>query len=152
VSISRRTFAFVALALFVWAFCATLVAGYYYYSYSDLYVKTRVPAIQVNLGINYGNGTVQWFNETEARSGDTLLDVTKQVATANYTDYGYGSLVNSINDVNSTSSEAWIWWIWNQQFGWSQGPVASDKYVLGNNETVYWYYQDISAWPYSSPP
>jgi hypothetical protein len=104
------------------------------------------------LGINYGNGTVQWFNETEVRSGDTFLDVTKQVAIANYTDYGYGSLVNSINDVNSTSSEAWIWWIWNQQFGWSQGPVASDKYVLGNNETAYWYYQDISAWPYSSPP
>ena len=150
--VKTRTIIFAALALFVWAFCATLVAGYYYYSYNDLYVKTRTPAIHVNLGLNYSNGTVQWFNETEARSGDTLLDVTKQVATANYTDYGYGSLVNSINDMNSTSSKAWIWWIWNQKFGWTQGPVASDKYVLGNNETVYWYYQDISTWPYSTPP
>ena len=67
-SVKTRTIIFAALALFVWAFCATLVAGYYYYSYNDLYVKTRSPAIHVNLGLNYSNGTVQWFNETEARS------------------------------------------------------------------------------------
>jgi hypothetical protein len=24
--------------------------------------------------------------------------------------------------------------------------------VLGDNETILWYYQDITAWPYSSPP
>jgi hypothetical protein len=120
--------------------------------YTDLYEKTRRPVIYSNLGLNYGNGTVTWFNQTEARGGDTLLDITEQLATVNYTTSSSGAFTNSINNIDNTQTTFWIWWAWSDQFGWSQGPVASDKYVLGDNETILWYYQDITAWPYSSPP
>jgi len=152
VSVKRRTFTFVVLALLVWALVASLTSAYYFYLYSNLFQKTRKPIIHLNLGFNYGNGTVQWFNQTEARGGDTLLDITMQVAKVNHTIFSYGAFVNSINNVNNTASKAWIWWTWTQQFGWSQGPIASDRYALGDDETAYWYYQDVSAWPYSTPP
>jgi len=152
VSVKRRTFTFVVLALLVWALVASLIGAFYYYAYNDLYQKTRKPVIHVDLGLNYGNATVQWFNKTEARGGDTLLDVTMQKAEVNYTTSSYGAFVNSINSKINTASEAWIWWTWTKQFGWSQGPIASDKYVLGDNETAYWYYQDVTKWPYSTPP
>lgn len=150
----RRTFVFAALGLLVWAIMASLVSAYYYYSYNDLYQKTRVATIHANLGINYGNGTINWLNNTEARSGDTLLDVTLQVAEANYTTSTSGAFVTAIDNVNQPATKSWIWWSWTQQFGWYQGLVASDKYVLGDNETVYWYFEEVSAptWVPSPPP
>ncbi len=139
------------MGLLAWALVASLTATYYYNAYNDLSQKAHKKTIYVDIGINYGNGTVHWFNYTEARGGDTLLDVTVLVAEVNYTTSNFGAFVNSINNVNNTSTNAWIWWIHNQ-FGWSEGPVACDKYVLGDNETLCWYYEDISTWPYPTPP
>jgi len=151
VAVNKRTFTFTILGLLVWALISSLVAAYYYNAYNDLFQKAHKSIIYINLGINYGNSTVQWFNYTEARGGDTLLDATITIAEVNYTTSSFGALINSINNVNNTSPNAWIWWM-HSQFGWSEGPVACDKYVLGDNETLYWYYEDTSKWPYPTPP
>ena len=133
---------FVVMGLLVWALVASLICAYYYYSYNDLFQKTRKVAIQVNLGLNYGNGTLKWFNQTSTRSGDTLLDATLQVANVNYTTSAFGAFVTSIDNVNRPTTKSWIWLSWTQQLGWYQGPIACDKYVLGNDETVYWYFEE----------
>lgn len=149
----RRTFVFMALGLLVWAIMASLVSAYYYYSYNDLYTKTRKETILVNLGINYGNGTIQWHNQTEARSGDTLLDITLQVAEVYYETSAYGAFVKAINGVSQPTTKSWIWWTWTQQSGWESGPVGCDAYVLGDNEVVYWYFEEVSPPTYvPSPP
>jgi len=150
-SVNKRTFIFVALALLIWALMASLIGTYYYLTYTDLFQKTRKSNIEVNLGINYGNGTVHWFNNTEARSGDTMLDVTKQVAEVNYTSYPTGAFITAIDNVDQPATKAWIWFTWTTQFGWSLPSVASDRYVLGDNETTYWYFVDMSTWPPSPP-
>lgn len=140
-SIGKRTFFFVTLALLVWSVLASLIAGYYYYQYNDLFSKTHKPIIHVNLGINYGNGTTKWFNETKARAGDTFLDVTMLVATVNYTSTpGVGAWINSINNVANTLTKYWYWWLWTA-FGWAEGQAAADRYIVGDNETYYWYYE-----------
>lgn len=149
-SMKKRTFIFVTLALLIWASMASLIGTYYYLNYTDLFQKTRKSNIRVNLGFNYGNGTVQWFNQTEARSGDTVLDVTVKLTEANYTSGIYGAFINSINNVASTQTRAWIWWTWTQQFGWNEIFTSCDKYVLGDNETAYWYFQDVTKW--TDPP
>jgi hypothetical protein len=74
------------------------------------------------------------------------------VAEVNYTVYSSGSFVNSINNVNNAGFKAWIWWRLIQQFGWDQGKVACDKYLIGDNETAYWYYQDTSTFPNLQAP
>jgi hypothetical protein len=146
--VKRRTLLFVVLALLVWALVASLIGAYYYMSYSDLFQKTRKPVIHVNLGFNYANGTVQWFNQTEARGGDALIDVTMKLAEVNCTETNY---VTSINNVNNAGLKGWTWWTWIDQVGWDLKLFGSDKYVLGDNETITWYYADGSTWPPSPP-
>jgi hypothetical protein len=150
---TRRTFIFVALGLLAWALVASLASAYYYYSYNDLYQKTREATIHMNLGINYGNGTIQWYNQTEARSGDTLLEATLEVAEVYYETSAYGAFVKAINGVNQPATKSWIWWKWTQQDGWESGQVGSDAYILGDNEILYWYFEEVSPPTYvPSPP
>jgi hypothetical protein len=106
----------------------------------------------MNLGINYGNGTIQWYNQT-ARSGDTLLEATLQVSEVYYETSAYGAFVKAINGANQPANKSWIWWKWTQQSGWESGQVGCDAYILGDNETVYWYFEEVSPPTYvPSPP
>lgn len=107
----------------------------------------------MNLGINYGNGKgTVWFNGTSVAAGDTLLDVTKLVATVAGTEYsGVGTFVTSINGVESSHPKYWIWWMWTSYEGWVSGPIACDRYVVANGETLLWYYEDTSLTPLPKP-
>ena len=141
------------LALFVlcWALSASLMAGYYYLQYNDLSSKTKKQVIVANLGINYGNGSsVCWFNSTKINAGSTLLDLTKLVASVNCTESLAGVSLNAINNVPNSYPQWWMWWS-HSSSGWIFGPIACDKYVVGDNETLLWILQDISTYPPSPP-
>lgn len=151
-SVGKRTYVLTVLALLVWGILASLLAGYYYYSYDDVLRKTQKPMVQVNIGINYGNDTVAWHNGTKVMSGKTLLDTTMLVAEVEYTLWpGAGAFADSIDGVANSGSFYWMWWMYTA-FGWSQGQVACDRYIIGDNETYYWYYEDTSTQPLPSPP
>lgn len=152
-SMKKRTFIFVALGLVVWALVASLLGAYYYSSYNDLLQKTGTP-IHVNLGINYGNGTIRWHNQTEARTNDTLLKVTLQVAEVYYETSAYGAFVKTIDGIDQPATKSWIWWKWDiQKSAWESGKKGCDAYTLGDNETVYWYFEEVSPPDYvPSPP
>jgi hypothetical protein len=137
----------IALVMFCWAISTSFMAGYYYFQYSDLQAKVKGVIISANLGINYGNGSaVVWFNGTKINAGATLLDLTKLVASVNYT-----GMMDAINGVANSYPKWWMWWGWSS-FGWSFGYIACDKYVVGENETLLWYLQDVSVYPPSPPP
>jgi len=150
----QNKWAMATLVVICWAIAATFTAGYYYYQYSDMLEKTRGTIIHVNLGINYGNGTpTLWFNGTEVKMGATLLDVTMLVSKVDYTVYpGMGALVNSINGVANSDPYYWMWWTWTTWGGWVEGPVAADRYVVEDGETLVWYYEDTSISPLPTPP
>ena len=152
-AVKNRTFVSMSLALLVWGLLASLTAGYYYYLYNDLFNKTQRTIVHVNIGINYGNGTpTRWFNGTRVRAGDTLLNATMLVVKMKYKVWpGLGAFVDSIDNVSNSGSFYWLWWVYTA-YGWSQGQVASDRYVVDDNETYYWYYEDTSKWPPPSPP
>ncbi|MCJ7423469.1 hypothetical protein MUP01_04270 [Candidatus Bathyarchaeota archaeon] len=139
------------LVVLCWALSASFMTGYYYFQYSDLSSKVKRQIISVNLGINYGNGSaVHWFNETKTNAGSTLLDLTKLLASVNYTENVAGASVNAIDDVPNSYPRWWVWWS-ESSYGWTFGPVSCDKYVIGENETMLWYRQDISTYPPPSP-
>ena len=128
------------------------MAGYYFLQYSDLSAKVKGVIISANLGINYGNGSaVVWFNGTKVNAGATLLDLTKLVVSVNYTESSSGASIDEIGNVPNSYPKWWMWWSWSS-YGWVFGTVACDKYVVGENETLLWYYQDISIYPPSPPP
>lgn len=151
----RNKWALAALVILCWAIITSFTTGYYYFRYNELLEKTRGVIIHVNLGINYGDGIpTVWFNGTETKMGATLLNVTMLVATLNYTFYPSlgGSLVNSIDNVANSDTYYWMWWMWTTWGGWIEGPVAADKYVVGDGETLFWYYEDTSVSPLPKPP
>ena len=151
--VRRRTPLFVALGLVVWGALASLTAGYYYYQYGSLFSKTR-KIIDIDVGVNYGNGTITWFNHTKAKTIDTLLEVTMRLATINYTgSTGKGVFVTAINGVANphlSSKYYWIWWMRTTE-GWITGSEGSDQYFVNEGEAYYWFYEDTSTWPPASP-
>jgi hypothetical protein len=151
-STKRRTYLFIALALLVWALLASLVAGYYYSVYNNLFTTTQKPIIHVNIGLKNGSANITWFNGTSARAGDSLLTVTQLIATVNYTEYpGSGAFVNSINNVANHGSFYWMWWTYSTSYGWSEGPIGCGKYIVSDNETCVWYFEDTSTSQLSTP-
>jgi hypothetical protein len=130
----------VALVVLCWALAASFMAGYYSFEYSNLSSKVKGTIITANLGINYGNGSaVHWLNETKISAGSTLLDLTKLVASVDYTGSPSGAFVNAIDGVRSSDGKYWSWWSYSS-YGWASGGVACDRYVVGENETVAWEY------------
>ena len=141
----------ISLIFLCWASVSTSFAGYYYYQYDLLLTKSR-EIIHVNLLIDYGNGTRIWYNNTAVRKGATLLDVTIRVARVNFTFYvGMGSFVNAINNVWNKHPKYWMWWMWIKGTGWTEGPVAADKYVVSDGESLCWFYEDTSVSPLPRP-
>ncbi|MGQ9726498.1 MAG: hypothetical protein ACUVQL_05150 [Candidatus Bathycorpusculaceae bacterium] len=144
--------ALASLTILCWAIAATFSTGYFYYQYADLVSRTKGTSIHVNLGINYGNGTVKWFNNTEVKMGITLLNLTEIVAKVNYTLWpGMGTFVDSIDNVENSPPYYWMWWVWTS-YGWMEGPIACDKYLVSDGEALYWYYEDTSVSPLPTPP
>lgn len=141
----------IALAMLCWALSTSFMAGYYLFQYNDLSAKVRGAIISTNLGINYGNGSgIFWFNGTKVNAGATLLNLTKLVVSVNYTGSLSGASINAIDDVSNSYPRWWMWWSWTS-YGWVLGSIACDKYVVGENETLLWYYQDISVYPPPPP-
>jgi hypothetical protein len=150
-SAKRRTYLFIALAFLVWGLVASLVAGYYYSLYNNLFTTTQKAIINVNIGLKNGSANITWFNGTSAKAGDSLLTVTQLIATVNYTEYtGLGAFVNSINKVANHEPFYWMWWTYSTS-GWSEGQVACDKYIVSNGQTCVWYLEDTSISPPPTP-
>lgn len=145
--------ALASLTILCWAIAATFSTGYFYHQYVDLFERTKGKSIHVNLALNYGNETVRWYNNTEAIMGMTLLNVTSLVANVNFTMWsGMGAFVNSIDHIENAYPYYWMWWMWSSYSGWVEGPVACDKYVVADGETLYWYYENTMISPLPPPP
>jgi len=150
--ILENKWALTCLTILCWSIVATFSTGYFYYQYNDLLKRTEGNPIHVDIGLNYGNGTVRWYNNTKATMGMTLFNVTLLVAKVNYTMYpGMGAFVNSIGNIENSYPFYWMWWVWASYSGWIEGPIACDKYVVTNGETLYWYYENTTISPLPQP-
>jgi len=135
--------------------CVVILTSYaliYYYNeyttYRSLYqealreLQRYKNYIFVNILIDYGNGTVEWHNETLILKGSSLLQATKIVAEVNYTKYSFGAFVTSINGVGGDIGYYWLWYRWNGTTGtWELGPVGCDSYILHEGEIISWIYR-----------
>lgn len=137
-----------ALVFLVWAIAGSVLAvQYYQLSNSQATIIQNVQSlvnsttmnIDVNIAIDYSNGTINWYNNTVLPIGSNFLNATTSVAIVNATyNPNYGEyFVNSINGVFPGSTQYWGWSTY--QFGsWTAGTVGADKYLLHNNEIIEW--------------
>lgn len=153
------------VALLLWAVAASAIAALQYMKAEELASEVsslrsslsateselrslRARIIVVNVAIDYGNGTVKWFNETPLPSGASVLKALLAVASRVEYKYGsWGAYVTSVNGVaeavvSQSEGYSWLWYIYDgSQRKWVRGPVAADQYVLKDGDTVMWRYE-----------
>lgn len=124
-----------------WALLASLVAGYYQLQYNDILTRIGGVPIYVTAGVDYGNGTRAFYNNTKTSTGTSLLDVTRQVMNVTYQVSPLGTFVTSINDVSMRPPFNWVWWLWNgTELQWLNEWISASKYKVANGETFLWHY------------
>jgi hypothetical protein len=113
---------------------------------------SEAATLSVNVEINYGNGTVEWHNETNVPAGHTLLKLTQEVAVINYSYYAFAEpghvLVDSINNETKYTDPSygwgysWIWYYWSDsEKTWVSGPVGCDSWLLRDGGIYRWNYE-----------
>lgn len=145
----KNKWVIISMLLALWALTASLIAGYYWLQYTDLNNRIGGVLIYVNIGIDYGNATRIWHNNTKTLTGMRLFDVTKQVANVTYQVGIYGTEITSINGVSKGDSYGWTYWVWNSTSNsWEIVWESVDSYLVTNGETFMWYYQSA----FNPPP
>ncbi|MHA1616939.1 MAG: hypothetical protein ACTSX9_06530 [Candidatus Njordarchaeales archaeon] len=139
--------ALVILLLF-WALSATFFAFYFYDMATRLQRTYSHEIIYVDIGINYGNGTLIWCNNTKVLRGTSAFEALLIVAdSVNATIGAYGVYVRGINGVNEYDSVAWLYAIYNrevpvwQRVGkWIYPSISADQLILKENDVVVWVF------------
>ncbi len=109
--------------------------------------------VETNTLINYGNGTIRWYNKTNIPSSWNFYQLTFHITNGNVEEQCYGPpynehYVTGINNVNNRNPFYWTVWIFCQsQNAWATSPVGADLIRLSNGETLAWAYEV----PYQSP-
>ncbi|MEZ0346746.1 MAG: DUF4430 domain-containing protein [Infirmifilum sp.] len=140
----------VLVILLIWALIASAAASYLYLE--NEYLNREISAIgtkyvKVNIGINYGNGTIAWYNQTLLPKGATALTALLTVARVEYKIGTWGAYVTSVNGVaekilSNNEGYSWMWYRYASDKGkLVQGEVAADKYKLTEGETIVWSYE-----------
>lgn len=153
------------LALLAWAVAASAFAAYNYTRAANLSSELtalraaltateselrtlRARVIVVNVAIDYGNGTVRWFNSTALPVGATVHKALLVTAfRVEYTYWTWGVYVTSIDGVaekilSTNEGYSWLWYIYDrEQRKWVLGLVAADQHVLRDGDVILWRYE-----------
>jgi len=112
---------------------------------------SEASTLSVSIEINYGNGTLEWKNETQVPAGYTLFRITQEIVAITYSYYASAQpghvFVDSINNeaTNYTSNYSWIWYYSsNSGKTWVSGPVGCDAWLLTNGGIYKWNYEPYS--------
>jgi hypothetical protein len=117
---------------------------------------SEATTLSVNIEVNYGNGTVERYNETYVPAGYTLFTLTQNLTVITYSYYALSEpghvLIDSINNVTSYTDPSyawgysWIWYHWDDNGKkWVSGPVGCDAWLLENGGIYRWNYE---RWSY----
>ena len=113
-------------------------------------------SINIDLIINFGNGTVLYFNHTSVPNGFSMYNSTQYIIGEDNIDSTYYSefnayFVNSIFNTASNSNHAWAAWKYEECCKWQVLDVGSNLYILKNKQTIAWYYQDVNEFGLGNP-
>lgn len=141
--VRRRTAVFIVLAFSVWAILATGMAGYYYLRFEDVlkaFQEIESSIIEVDLLIDYGNGTETWHNRTELIAGSTAFDALQTVTRDVEVDpYGVMIFITSIDGIGGEENSEWFWFwdYWDDDKSeWGNTMEACNQYILHPDDII----------------
>jgi len=102
---NKSTSSLLQIVLLVWAVGASVTSAHFYVqndTNSRALASYQSNTIMVNVGFNYGNGTVEWRNGTILANESTAFDaLVATVPDLNYTTSTYGIYIEGINGVQN---------------------------------------------------
>ncbi len=142
---NENTYKLIAAALLCTTIAAGALALNYNYKYTTLEkdyhtVLTELDDFTalVDIMIDYGNGTVVWYNDTRIQTGASLLEATGLATNVEYQTSDFGSFITSVNGVEQDTTHFWIWNLYDG--AWEMGPIGADQYSLHDGDVVGWTY------------
>jgi hypothetical protein len=109
--------------------------------------------VSVNLLVNYGNGTLTWYNNTSVPSNSNFYNVTTLVTNGNigaafFASFG-SHFVYSINGAGCPASnifcdQAWGFWLLNGVC-WGEAQVGIDQILVSQEAIVAWFLTPVSV-------
>jgi len=142
---NENTYKLIAAALLCTTIAAGALALNYNYQLSALEEDYQIVlseledfTAQVDIMIDYGNGTVQWYNDTRIQTGASVLDATVLACGAEYQTSDFGSFVTSVNSLEQDSTHFWMWSTYDD--GWEVGMVGADQYNIYDGDIIGWTY------------
>jgi len=101
----------------------------------------KVPAYEVDMVIDFGNGTGKWYNDSRAQPGwngyvVSLVLLKGDIQATWYPQYGE-HYITGIDGVPSQSSTSWFVWEFTGG-GWTPAPSGADQIQINNGTTIAW--------------
>lgn len=117
-----------------------------------LLTELKSVSLEVDLLIDYGNGSMVWHNKTVLPIGASLLNATLKVSrSVEYIGSDMGVFVNGIDGVGTKIVKKgyyWLWWRFDKEKGeWVLGETGADQYIVKRGEVLAWLYEDTSSYP-----
>ncbi|MGD2201310.1 MAG: hypothetical protein PVJ38_06755 [Candidatus Bathyarchaeota archaeon] len=145
--------------IWIWAtaalLCTTIAASYLALNYRTENTRLKEDyqavledveelTVTVDMKLDYGNGTVQWYNATRVPLEADLLKATQLIAEIEYTTGDLGALVNEINGVEGDPNNFWIWHYYDEDTSsWEYGPTGCNAWILHDGDIVAWVYSSF---------
>ncbi len=150
---------FLIIILLIWAISATILAFTYYQKYIETEKLHRGQIIYVDIGINYGNGTLIWFNSTRLLAGASAYQALLLVANnVNASEGVYGVYIHGINNVNEYDDVYWFYAIYNRSVPtwvkvgeWIYPSIASNNLILQDKDIVVWVFFNYAKYASNFP-
>lgn len=114
--------------------------------------------ISSSLLINYGNGTLHWYNQTIVPVTWNAYTLTTCVANGNVQAEFYGPPLNEhfvqgINGLVEHGSFSWVLWrLCTNENAWSESKVGADLIQLSNGQVLAWMFEIPSNGNLPPPP
>lgn len=121
--------------------------------------NTGLSTVPIHMMLNYGNGTIVWYNQTLVPSNSNFYNVTAQIFGSNLGSVYFASFgshfVYSINGVGCPASNIFCdlsWGFWTLDgVCWDLPFVGVDQVPVSQATTVAWFLQPISTFGQSPP-
>lgn len=139
---SKSTSSIIQIILLIWAISASVSAAHFYVQ-NDANSRAlgwyQTNTILIDIGLNYGNGTVEWHNGTVLALNSTAFDaLVATVPDLNYTTSEYGIFIEGINGVQNETH------YWAVYLNGDYAPVGVLDLQLVQGDVLYLNHEVIS--------
>lgn len=148
---NENTYKLISVVLLCTTIAAGALAFYNNYQLKELEKDYEIVlselkdfSAQVDIMVDYGNGTIRWYNDTRIQTGSSVLDATVIVCDAEYQTSDFGSFVTSVNGLVPDSEHFWMWSTYGD--GWEPGMVGADQFDVHDGDMIRWTYTAITEW------